>query len=675
MNNTVWSGVAVRTAAGAVAAKAVMAKAVAAKAAIFAAVVLSAMPAYAVNVAGGHRGTVTALIHNGDRIISAGEDGFIGIWSVSDRTAQDRFQLTTYSITSMVKHPLREEICIVESSRLDRYRISVWNYRRKEKLFSLQSGEEITFAGYSAGGSFIIAAGLNNRTVTTLNSVSGKIVSPPSETPPEETTAGKTVFAATGRAERNMLVYQSSGYEGFLSYLELESAAVTGRFEAPGGFANPVIFGNNRFLAGTNREGLLLVDAASGTVLDKIDHINRNALLCSGDNEFFCINTERSGLVLYNFSADQNGRLVRRRQFTLDTDAQISSIAYNGSVVLGTTKGEIFLIGQQGEMISMAADNRPRVIDIAAGKNTIAFLTENGEVCFLPLNYSFLEDTKKLIPAEKSGYTRISPLSETDGEQFILWQTDNTRILPVLINEHQTAASGFGFLPGRFPLRSVSARNNKGLFLDAAGNLSMYDLRESKKNSFTFSSIGAIDMSFTDSENIIICRSVISGNSPFIVVNSNTGETLPLAYPSKAGVMVYTGDSGNIYTAAVEEEDGEIKTIVSVLPAVLPAGRNRILEYSGEESQISAAESAGAFAAVNGEEAAIYGEKNIFFERTEGLPVKILGCPAFFLSLDSEGGIAWHDNRNGKLLAVFRLYADRWTLTGGREISGVFSRP
>jgi len=46
-----------------------------------------------------------------------------------------------------------------------------------------------------------------------------------------------------------------------------------------------------------------------------------------------------------------------------------------------------------------------------------------------------------------------------------------------------------------------------------------------------------------------------------------------------------------------------------------------------------------------------------------------LGCKDFFLSLDSEGNISWH-NTNGKLLAVFRVYKDRWVLEKGLETLG-----
>ncbi|MDR0709905.1 MAG: hypothetical protein LBF77_07550, partial [Spirochaetaceae bacterium] len=48
--------------------------------------------------AGGHRGKINALIRDrSGRIISAGEDGFIGIWDIQEGRAEERFQISEYA--------------------------------------------------------------------------------------------------------------------------------------------------------------------------------------------------------------------------------------------------------------------------------------------------------------------------------------------------------------------------------------------------------------------------------------------------------------------------------------------------------------------------------------------------------------------------------------------------
>ena len=60
-------------------------------------------------------------------------------------------------------------------------------------------------------------------------------------------------------------------------------------------------------------------------------------------------------------------------------------------------------------------------------------------------------------------------------------------------------------------------------------------------------------------------------------------------------------------------------------------------------------------------------------ERSPGLPLKILDGGRWFILLDTEGNITWHDPGTGKILALLRLYENEWILeTFGKE--GTFIR-
>ena len=55
-------------------------------------------------------------------------------------------------------------------------------------------------------------------------------------------------------------------------------------------------------------------------------------------------------------------------------------------------------------------------------------------------------------------------------------------------------------------------------------------------------------------------------------------------------------------------------------------------------------------------------EGAVFLERNAGFPVEIIDGGRYFVALDVEGCVNWHDNQTGKLLAVFRLYPNFWVL-------------
>jgi hypothetical protein len=222
----------------------------------------------------------------------------------------------------------------------------------------------------------------------------------------------------------------------------------------------------------------------------------------------------------------------------------------------------------------------------------------------------------------------------------------------------------------RFPLRSVSILKNKILFLDSVGSLRIIN-RDTGELSFSYSSIGSQDASFIDEENIIIGRSAVSGNTPFLKVNIATGETVPLAYPADIGARVYRGSGGGIYGAAVVRNGTDPQTSMVALNASNPSQSRPLMEYSGEDTLFSVAEAGGVLASnLGGGQAAIYrtrgntGESSAIrlMERSPGLTRKILDGGRWFILLDTEGNLAWHDPGTGRIAAVLKFYENEWTL-------------
>jgi WD40 repeat protein len=96
---------------------------------------------------GPHRGTVNAIAEDGDRIISAGEDGFLELWSVPDGAALERFQVSVLPVKKMAKRPGKSQVCVWESDGFAENRISVWDYREKKRLFVIPSRDPLRDIG------------------------------------------------------------------------------------------------------------------------------------------------------------------------------------------------------------------------------------------------------------------------------------------------------------------------------------------------------------------------------------------------------------------------------------------------------------------------------------------------------------------------------------------------
>ncbi|MDR2477214.1 MAG: WD40 repeat domain-containing protein [Treponema sp.] len=646
-------------------------------------VLLNALPLWAQNggwalgnfAPGGHRGAVTALVHKGDIILSAGEDGFLGIWDAQNAAAVERFQLTPYNIIAMAGRPETDEICLVESDGLGLYRISAWNYRERKNLFTLRFRDPIGYIAYSGGGNFIIAARTGRTGLVFIDAVTGGVLQSP------QSLTGAAACAATGRSERNMAVYFTSGT---LSYWDLELGNETNRFEVPSYLNSPILFSNNRYLAGVNSDGLAVIHAASGNLLASDAAIPPDSLLCASGDELICLVQNPQSAEVYRFTVDRNGRLAMSGRISLSAanvpgftlgSGYFGAIAANGGIALGTRNGNLMLAGKGGQIRGMTVNNQIRIVETAVSGSTIAFLAENNTLGFIPLDFNRFGPSTIISLEQNTAYSRVCGFDEeqSGAGQFVFWQGENTLTPPALRSpDARRQPLVLGDINFRFPVRSAASAGGKILFLDSAGNLSVISPLDAQSRPFMFFSVGLMDAGFIDRDNLILGRSAVSGNSPFLMINIKTGETVPLAYPSRAGVMVYRGASGSIYAAAVDvdKEGSGLTTSIVQLNTVSPAQSVRLVEFQGEDTQFSLAESQGNFAAtIGGEGAAIYSAGGIKkFERTAGLPGRLIDGGRFFISLDVEGNIAWHESDTGKLLAIFRLYQRQWRLQTERSV-------
>ncbi|MDR3139302.1 MAG: WD40 repeat domain-containing protein [Treponema sp.] len=628
---------------------------------------------------GGHRGAVNVLVYDGgDQILSAGEDGFLTVWDLRHNAAADRFQVSPYGLRSMVLRPGKAQVALVESDGLGFYRISAWDYQLKQKLFTLRFRDSVSYINYSAGGNFLIVARNGRTGVVFVHPETGEILNSPAGL------TGLVGFAATGKSERTMISYFPSG---ILSYWNLESETEMRRFAAPANMSSPILFGNNRFFGGIDPQGLVILDAVSGAMMFRDRIISPQALFASKpeEAEFFCLSSEYGFLVLSVFHINSVGEPEIKNRIRVSPESNSVTCATGAGeiAVLGTAGGGIWTIDRDGISQSMATGNQRRLREAAASRSVLVFLDGDNSLGVMPRDYRLLKD-HDIIRLERGGmYTQITSNSEKGedfSEQFLFWRKDHAQIFPIL----RTAGGEIlplDQLPLDFPLISAALMGEEALFLDSIGNITVLSAKTGVPL-FSFSSLSSLDAAFLDRGNIIIGQSAISGNTPFLALNVITGETLPIAYPSDIGARVYHGLSGAVYGAVIEQDaEGNAKTSIVRLDPLNPALSVRLVEYEGEDTLFSIAESGGVLATTLGGDGAILylpeGETSPF-ERSPGLPVRLIGEEDYFIILDEEGNITWHNPQSGKLLALFRLYEDSWILEKPGELplrgSVVFDR-
>jgi hypothetical protein len=273
----------------------------------------------------------------------------------------------------------------------------------------------------------------------------------------------------------------------------------------------------------------------------------------------------------------------------------------------------------------------------------------------IPLDYLLLKGGTAITLGDSGNNTRISGDSGAAAGspgRFLLWQTGNTRSYPTLISGNAVPVK----LPLRYPLRSASLLGNQALFLDSGGTITLVST-DTGASTFTYTAADPLDVSFYDSRNIIIGLAAPAKTAPFLLVNTVTQETVPFIYPAAVGAALYRAPNGRVYGGVVEGSLGNAVTALLLLNIQRPSASSRLLEYPGEDTTFSIAQSGLSLAvAIGGNGPTLHsGRGFLSFERSSSLPENLIGSDKYFIVLGKDGSVSWHSPINGSLLARLRL--------------------
>jgi hypothetical protein len=622
--------------------------------------------------AGGHRGAVTVMLPAGEgRIYSAGADGFIGLWDSG--ASRGRFQISAWGITHMAIRPAESavtQMAVGESGGSGRYRISVWDYTSRTKLFSLPLKDPVSFVGYSASGTFLMASTSGSAGLIFLDPENGTLL----EAPPS---ADRITFAVTGKSEKTLLSYSPSGA---LSYWDFETGEEIRRFSVSRNLSSVLLFGSRRFFAGIGSDGLSVFDAVSGSLIAREKSITRGKLGASDpeSTEFFLLQSNK----VTRYFLNSMGRLTIMKQHDIVQGIN-SFLPYNNRIMLGGSQGglyELVSAGGNDSLKTLETENRRRITEAASSGAFIAFFGDDKTIGLIPLDYrQFKAGTELALLPNADSYTRISPAEPAGVSgpgRFIFWQSANARGFPALwIAETAEGMPVIGRksvlnkLSLRAALRSVSVFKGTALFLTMNGALSAVSIdAPDDAPLFSYQIAGSSDAAFLNDGEIILGQSAVSG-PPFVKLYAENGETLPLDMPDQAGIRLYREEDA-LYGLVSGRENNVVFTRIIRFDT---SGYKLVADYAGEDQEVSLAGSAFPAANLGGETAVIYVSAGpLRFERSEGFPSKIMNGISSIVVLDTEGNIVWHDPETGTIRALFSLNRDRWTLTlqNGETVSG-----
>jgi hypothetical protein len=635
-------------------------------------------------VAPSHRGALNCIAVDGTGLIlSAGEDGSVVIWDGEARAARERFQLSRYPLEKLAVRPASSEAVVYESDGIDFYRVSVWDYAKKERRFTLPVTNPVLYCGYTAQGKYLV-----------LSSPDGLLIfdSETGERRGEMPGGYAVTFAVSNRTETTLQTYSSLGV---LAYWDLDGSRLLQSFTVPANLSTPLVFGNYRFLAGQDGSRLLLIDAVSGKIFFETQAVADSVLFRAGDTSFFRVS--------YIYGKEDGGGVLKRELFTVNATGSVErgETLVRMNAVLSTTApldGRQFLGGSDDGLLAIAVDdadealffsfkNQRRLLDAAASPGLIAFTDEKGCGAFIPDDFNSLSSSDSITLFGTNSSNRVT---SDGGGSFLFWHYGEwetstmppERTFPFVKIPEGPPGAGYLFnasnSPG--PLRNAAIDGGKVLFLDLSGGINVFSSKDGRRL-FSYNSALLLDAVFIDGRNILVARNAEAGrnSSPFLLADTLTGETLPAAYPAPIAFTLYKNPPGNIYAAVLKTNGPDLSTQVIRFNRQKPYASDTILEYRGEDTDFLFIEYgatgedglAARFASTAGSEEAFIvpdgdvesGVKKVI-DRVPAFPRKLLPCNGNFAALDDDGTVSWYDGASGKLLAMLRFYETEWLLSG-----------
>ena len=154
-------------------------------------------------VAREHRGPVTMLaqIPGTGSFFSAGKDGFLVLHGENGN--DETWQVSDIPLSKIAVNPDGNRIAVYETDGFSVHRVSVWDWKKRTRLYAKRFRDSIVSLSWSAKGTWLLAGNTSVDGLTILEADSGKPVTIFRNYP------GIVSLAVTGASESSMITFGS----------------------------------------------------------------------------------------------------------------------------------------------------------------------------------------------------------------------------------------------------------------------------------------------------------------------------------------------------------------------------------------------------------------------------------------------------------------------------------
>lgn len=609
-----------------------------------------------------HRGPVNKLYYDDNRelLFSSGEDGSVLIWDAEKREIVFRMQISHLPVKMFAVHPERTQLAVVESDQLKTFRLSFWDWEKGTRLFIQDLDELPLFITYSPKGKYLLYARPRYNSLVLLSPETGK------ELNLLKKGSGIVPFAVISGNERNIMTYQPSGR---ITYYDISSGRVLKRVKTLPDLSAIKIFPDNLFIAASTGESLVVVDLLNGTVKSRAVISEITTIGISGQgNELACIYREagESGLTKWYFNRKELYS-VSVPEIKAFTDLNTLTFA-DRYLFLAGREGSISFLNRQNQYEVLAENQLMTISSLALAQNHLAVAGPENILLFsAEMLFANLLSGRSL--ADKSFLRQKRIITPFSGESGVEFSNEGRLFLWAREDEHGKFIS----LDPDTDLQSKihSDFNSALLYFEAAvqgiitleksGMAQILD-GDSYRKLFQYWAPGMNKLIFGGDSTLLGAKGSVSElSSPLLVINQETGETVPIADDrlfvfellyDRAGKRLFSlgiVGGGESYITQLKQHSGADFKKMQLL-----------FSYPGED--LSACMTLGnstLYVASNDKPVSQWnGYRFIELERSSHKPVKLFTQDRALLALNSDSTLTLWNTRSRRIILDFYIFKD-----------------
>lgn len=465
----------------------------------------------------GHQSPVKFIeyLDQSDTYFSLSEDGTLVIKKSGEEKIYKRFFLTSNDVKSLCLSNKNNQFAIVEANASSNYIISVWDYEKEKKLYSINLDEFPMTIGFTGGGNYLYTTSISSRPVRIFNAKTGAGTSFLNKN------KSYVDFMYVGSSEKHALLYSSSGT---IEVRDLRTSEVRIKVKTLKNLTDIKVTADKAYLIARNGNSIYLIGRNNGRVYDKKEirelgfyDLNKTTgeLICYVDGKY------RKTLEVFEIVSGKFFQNSKQELLIKESLSNLSS-SYN-IVIYSDDRGNLHKFNRWSNESSIFVENKIKDISGITIIDDIAVLTTEDKIYLFKSQYfsDRTKNTRKLSNFSLKDY--ISPVLAPKGSKeyngnLLLWNEDLVYFnieTGEIIFSHKFSSE----------IIDIKIKDEKLLALDQNGmvkiiNLSTYDVE------FSFKSPGFTTVSFY-SDNEILGGDGASEISSLMILDLKTKETLP----------------------------------------------------------------------------------------------------------------------------------------------------